>query len=465
MRSLVSKLIAMVAALFFAGSSEAAPYAQLSSSQVQLGGATPKVVQLDQDDAVKGISNSQGLVTFNEAGAYFVMAAAQVGSADGKGQGTVRLWMRKNGRDVENSNSMHTIVPAFTAVLVSQGVLEIKAGDTMEMVYSVSTTSGNLGLIASTPEGEPMVPSMIFTAFKVDDSAYAQISSSESQMAATAGRPIMLNTVDAAKNIENKGGALTFKTAGTYFVMVAGQVGCDTSASQGRVRLWLLQNGLAVSNLNCEQTVSPDFTAVLVCQAVMACQAGDRLEFIQSASGSGMGMIASTPQSESEVPSVMVSIFKVADGAYAQLSSVESQPGASYEKLIRLNQTDAARNVENATRTRSSSINKGAISIHQDGVYFAMAAGQVGSTDSNGTGSMRMWLRKGGINVAKSNTEQTITGDYTAVLISQGVSEAKQGNRLQLFQSARGTGVGLISSTPPGEPAVPSIIFTLVKVD
>jgi hypothetical protein len=51
------------------------------------------------------------------------------------------------------------------------------------------------------------------------------------------------------------------------------------------------------------------------------------------------------------------------------------------------------------------------------------------------------------------------------VLVSQGVGEAKKGDRLQLFQSARGSGVGLVASSPKGEPTVPSMIFSLVKVD
>jgi len=465
MKRLASDMLAIVAVLCFAGGAQAAPYAQLSSSQNQLGSTTPTVVKLNQNDAVKGIANSQGVIMFREAGVYFVMAAAQVGCIDGKGQGTVRLWMRKNGKDVANSNSEQTIVPGFTAVLISQGVIEIEPADTIEMVFSVSAAAENLGLIASTPSGEPMVPSMIFTAFKVDDSAYAQISSSETQTDALAVRPITLNTVDGAKNIENEAGVLTFKTAGTYFVMAAGQVGCATSSENGRVRLWMRQNGQNVSNSNCEQAVSPGFTSVLVCQGVMVCQAGDKLEFIHSASGREMGMIASAPKGESAVPSVIVSVFKVADDAYAQLSSVESQPGASYEKLIRLNQTDAAHNVQNVTRTRSSSINKGAIAIHQDGVYFAIAAAQVGSADNSGPGSLRLWLRKGGINVDKSNAEQSVNSNYTGVLVSQGVGEARQGDRFQLFQSARGTGVGLVATQPPGEPAVPSMIFTLVKVD
>ena len=465
MTRLVAATIAVVTFLTLVASSRAAPYAQLSSSRNQLGSSTPTVVELDDNDAVKGITNTSGHITFEQAGAYFLMAAAQVGSVDGKGQGSVRLWMRKNGKDVANSNSEQTILPGFTAVLVTQGLAEIRAGDTMQLVYSVSAPDQKLGLIASTPSGEPMVPSMIFSAFKVDDGGYAQLSSNESQTAAAAAKPLTLNCTDAAWQVERQSGVITCKTAGTYFLMAAGQVGCDSAGAKGRVRLWLRQNGLDVSNSSCEQTASPGFTAVLVSQGVVACQADDRLEIVQSATGSGMGMVASTPSGEPTVPSLIVSLVKVADDAYAQLSSRESQLGASYEKVVRLEQTDAARNVENAARAMTRSINKGTIAVQQDGVYFAIAAGQVGSADGNGRGSSRLWLRKGGIDVAKSNTEQTIIGDYTTVLVSQGVGVAKEGNRFQLFHAATGTGVGLVAVEPKGEPAVPSMIFTMVKVD
>ncbi len=153
MKKLFPGIVALVAALLFAASAEAGPYAQLSSSENQLGSTTPKVVTLNQEDAVKGISNDKGVVTFKEAGTYFVMAAAQVGSAGGNGKGTVRLWMRQNGQEVANSNTEQTIMPGFTAVLVCQGVAEIKAGDKLELVFAVSTAGENLGLIASKPEG------------------------------------------------------------------------------------------------------------------------------------------------------------------------------------------------------------------------------------------------------------------------------------------------------------------------
>jgi hypothetical protein len=466
MKRIGSSIVAIAATMLFVRTSEAVPYAQLSSSQNQVGAATPQVVTLNQIDAIKSITNSNGVIRFNETGAYFVMAAAQAGSADGKGKGHVRLWMRMNGKDVENSNTEQTIVPGFTAVLVCQGVGEIKAGDTLELVYSVSAATPTVGLIASNPSGEPSVPSLIFTAFKVDDSAFAQVSSSETQTAAAVGKRVTLNSVDAAKNIENNAGVLTVKNSGAYFVMAAGQVGGSAANGKGRVRLWLRHNGRDVTNSNCEQAITPGFTAVLVCQGMLELKAGDRVELMQAATGSGVGMVASAPKGEPVVPSLILSVVKVADDAYAQLSSVQTQPGASFGQLVTLNQTDASRNVQlGRGATMSISINKQTITTWQDGVYVVIAAGQVGSAHPKGAGSVRMWLRKNGMDVAKSNTEQTVTNNYTAVLVCQVVGEAKKGDRFQLFQSAHGSGVGLVASSPKGEPTVSSIIISLVKVD
>ena len=84
---------------------------------------------------------------------------------------------------------------------------------------------------------------------------------------------------------------------------------------------------------------------------------------------------------------------------------------------------------------------------------------------ANGKGAVRLWLRQNGKDVDNSNTEQTVAGKYTAVLVCQGVGEVKAGDKLQLFQSAQGTSVGMIASTPKGEPVIPSMIFSLLKVD
>ncbi len=454
---LFSGIIALIAAVLTVAPAWAGAYAQLSSTDSQLGDTTPKTITLNSDDALKGISNNKGAITFKEAGVYFVMAAAQVGSENGKGSGTVRLWMKQNGKDVDNSNTEQTIDGTFTAVLVCQGVAEVKAGDKIELAFSVSKGGESLGLIATKPKGEPVVPSLIFSAFKVDDGSYAQLSSTETQPGVAEGKLVTLNQTDSAKEIENNKGVITIRKAGTYFVMAAGQVGGTASgAGKGASRLWVRQNGKDVDNSNTEQTINGNFTAVLVCQGVMECKAGDRIELLQSATGADVGMVASTPKGEPTVPSMILSIVKVDDSAYAQLSSSETQAGAAEGKAITLDSVDAAKEVEN---------NKGAVTVKKAGFYFVIAAAQVGAADGNGKGSSRLWLRQQGKDVDNSNTEQSITGKYTAVLVCQGVGEVKAGDKLQLYHSATGSGVGLIASKPKGEPVVPSLIFSLLKVD
>jgi len=291
----------------------------------------------------------------------------------------------------------------------------------------------------------------------VDDGAYAQLSSTESQPGVAEGKNVTLNNTDSAKEIENNKGVVTIRKAGTYFVMAAGQVGGTAGGSgKGTVRLWVRQNGKDVDNSNTEQTINGNFTAVLVCQGVMECKAGDKVELLQSATGSDVGMVASTPKGEPVVPSMILSIVRVDDSAYAQLSSTETQSGAETGKAVTLDSTDAAKEIEN---------DKGTITVKKAGFYFVIGAAQVGSTDGNGKGSSRLWVRQNGKDVDNSNTEQTITGKYTAVLVCQGVGEVKAGDKLQLFHSGNGSGVGLIASKPKGEPVIPSMIFSLIKVD
>ena len=166
---------------------ELASYLQASSSEEQLAKDTKPNVVTMKTDAGGGLNNKNGLVTVRADGAYFLMAAAQVGCGCGYGTtpnlghrqggqaapvggevaGSVRLWIRVNGKDVVNSNTEQVIPDAsFTAVLVSQGVLMLKNGDTIEVVYSGSAPG--LGLIVKKPAGEPVVPSIIFSAFKVN---------------------------------------------------------------------------------------------------------------------------------------------------------------------------------------------------------------------------------------------------------------------------------------------------------
>ena len=108
----------------------------MSSTESQTAGPEGKAISLDTLDASKAVDNNKGSVTIKEAGVYFVIAAGQVGATKAGATGTVKLWMRQNGKDVGNSNTEQTVEDGTTAVLVCQGVGEFKAGDKLELLQS-----------------------------------------------------------------------------------------------------------------------------------------------------------------------------------------------------------------------------------------------------------------------------------------------------------------------------------------
>ncbi len=102
--------------------------------------------------------------------------------------------------------------------------------------------------------------------------------------------------------------------------------------------------------------------------------------------------------------------------------------------------------------------------LDQTGTYFTIVGVQVGSR--GGTGLVRLWFQTNGKDVDNSNCEQMVpTPDYTTVMISQGVVEYKKGDKVNAMISGSATGIGLVYKKPPGEPAVPSVIFSAWKID
>jgi len=145
----------------------AALYLQASSSETQLANDTKgHSISMNSTDATLGISQKNGVVDIAASGNYFIVAAIQVGG-NAQATGKVRLWLRVNGKDVDNSNCEQSVpTPGFTTVMVSQGVNALKKGDKVEAMYAAS--GPGLGIVYSKPEGEPAVPSIIFSLFKLD---------------------------------------------------------------------------------------------------------------------------------------------------------------------------------------------------------------------------------------------------------------------------------------------------------
>jgi hypothetical protein len=148
------------------GGASATSYLQASSTEQQMAeaGVKPKVITMNSTDASKNIKQEKGVIRVNETGAFFVMAAVQVGTT---AKGVIRVWMRQNGKDIDNSNTEQFLVdPSATTVLVCQGVAEAKRGDKFEVVFSGSDPS--VGVVVKKPMGEPVVPSIIFSAWRID---------------------------------------------------------------------------------------------------------------------------------------------------------------------------------------------------------------------------------------------------------------------------------------------------------
>jgi hypothetical protein len=143
------------------GAFAAGGYLQASSEEDQIVKEPnkPQLVTMASTDAAKGIKNNKGVVQLDQTGTYFTIVGVQVGSRGGTG--LVRLWFQTNGKDVDNSNCEQLVAtPEFTTVG------EYKKGDKVNAM--ISGSAAGIGLVYKKPSGEPAVPSVIFSAWKID---------------------------------------------------------------------------------------------------------------------------------------------------------------------------------------------------------------------------------------------------------------------------------------------------------
>ncbi|MDP9489286.1 MAG: hypothetical protein M3P28_03675 [Thermoproteota archaeon] len=117
--------------------------------------------------------------------------------------------------------------------------------------------------------------------------------------------------------------------------------------------------------------------------------------------------------------------------------------------------------------THSDSRNPEDVIINQDGSYVIVAAGRVGKTSGNTTCNVDLWLSQNGEFIANSNTRASVnTANDTIVLVSQAVMPLKANDIINTVVSVSATnqGCGLINIAPPGEPNIPAIIFSIVRI-
>ncbi len=150
-------------------------FAQIISTADQRPETTdPVPLIMDQNDSISGVAHSADHPTeikFEESGTYVVIAAPQVGKLSGDTTSHVDFWLRKNGKDIPNSNVRASIRTSQDKdVIVNQTMMNFSAGDVLNVMMAVSKVGEGLGVEAIKTEGRPLIPSIIFSLHKIKDS-------------------------------------------------------------------------------------------------------------------------------------------------------------------------------------------------------------------------------------------------------------------------------------------------------
>jgi len=133
----------------------------------------PTPVFMDQNDAISGIEHTNehpADIQILESGTYVLIAAPQVGRTSGNGASSVDFWLRRNGKDIGNSN-VRAVVSGddYKDVIVNQTMMPFQAGDVINVMMAVEKTGEGLGIEAIKTQGRPLIPSIIFSMHKIKD--------------------------------------------------------------------------------------------------------------------------------------------------------------------------------------------------------------------------------------------------------------------------------------------------------
>lgn len=150
--------------------------------------------------------------------------------------------------------------------------------------------------------------------------------------------------------------------------------------------------------------------------------------------------------------------------AFGQLASTKSQRIDSLKPIeIELDiQEDVAGGVH------TIDFEKGDIMVKQSGMYLIIAAPQVGKTRGTRNRWIDFWIRVNNVDVPYSNIRRVLTDSQEKDVIPLNmVTPLNRGDTLNIMMSGEteNEGIGIEAIEPDGEPAIPSIIVTIVQLD
>jgi hypothetical protein len=150
--------------------------------------------------------------------------------------------------------------------------------------------------------------------------------------------------------------------------------------------------------------------------------------------------------------------------AFGQFSSVKTQRIQTL-KAVEV-QLDSQEEV--AGGAHSIDFDKGDILIKQSGMYLIIAAPQLGKSRGTRNRWIDFWLRVNNVDVANSNVRRVLTDSQEKDVVPlNAVTFLNRGDTLNVMMSAEtdNEGIGIEFIEPDDEPAIPSIIITIVQLD
>jgi len=149
--------------------------------------------------------------------------------------------------------------------------------------------------------------------------------------------------------------------------------------------------------------------------------------------------------------------------AFGQFSSCETQrPGSTDPIEIRISDQEDMFGGEHTI-----DFVQGDIEIKQSGMYLIMAAPQIGKTGGDQPRWMDFWLRVNNVDVPNSNVRSVLKDQqHKDVIVLQTLTRLNKGDTLNIMMSVEvaDEGLGIEAIQPPGEPLIPSIIFTMMQM-
>jgi len=149
--------------------------------------------------------------------------------------------------------------------------------------------------------------------------------------------------------------------------------------------------------------------------------------------------------------------------AFGQFSSLKTQRIRSM-KPVEI-QLDTREDV--AGGVRSIDFDGGEIIIKQTGMYLIIASPQVGKYRGSKSRWIDFWLRVNNVDLVNSNVRRVLTDPQEKDVIPLNVVTALQrGDTLNIMMGAEADneGIGIEYIEPDTEPAIPSIIATIVQL-